>query len=54
LSDLQLLLQGGCLLLRLAHHGLFHALDLLRGFDLGLQRSLMGCGDLCVGIHRLP
>jgi hypothetical protein len=24
-------------------------LDLLRGFDLGLQRSLVGCGDLCAG-----
>jgi hypothetical protein len=29
-------------------------LDLLRGFDLGLQHGLTGRGDLCVGIGRLP
>jgi hypothetical protein len=23
-------------------------------FDLGLQRSLAGCSDFCVGIGRLP
>jgi hypothetical protein len=49
-GDLQLLFQGSCLLLRLTRHCLFHALDLLRSFDLGLQRSITGRGDLCVGI----
>jgi hypothetical protein len=37
-----------------AGHGFLHALDLLRGCDLGLQSSLAGCSNLCVGIGRLP
>jgi hypothetical protein len=54
LSDLQLLLQGGDLLLRLTGHGLLHALDFPRGFDLGLLCSLAGCGDLGVCIGCFP
>jgi hypothetical protein len=54
LGDLQLILQGGHLLLCLANHGLLHVLDLLRVLDLGLQSSLAGRDNLCVGIGHLP
>jgi hypothetical protein len=53
-GDLQFLLQGGFLLLRLARRGLLHTLDLLCGFNLVQQRSLVGRDDLCVGVGRLP
>jgi hypothetical protein len=46
--------QVGRLLLRLVNHDLFDALELLRGFDLGMQLSLAGRGGLCVRVGCFP
>jgi hypothetical protein len=40
--------------LRLARHGLFDALDLLRSLDLGLQLRLTGRRGFCVHIGCFP
>jgi hypothetical protein len=53
LGVLQLLLQVGRLLLLLARHDHFDALDFTRGCDFGLQLCFMGCGGLRVSIRRL-
>jgi hypothetical protein len=46
LGVLQLFLQVGRLLLRLACLDVLDVLDFLRGLDLGLQPCFMGCGGL--------
>jgi hypothetical protein len=54
LGDLQLLLQGGHLLLYLAGHSLLHTFDFLRSFDLGLPASLSSRDSFRVVVGRIP